>query len=160
MSLKPSLLQRSGNLATIAGMSVRSDQARLRLRDEMERQRLSTRDVAGILSWSQSRVQKIVAGRVELCVDDLEALCFAMNLSLPEVLRDHGMEWIAEVSPTELRFIERLRQLDQNTRDTFLRFIEVKIESARRHASPIKPHNKIGKGRALARDTSSKKDTR
>jgi len=125
----------------------------------MERKRLTTRDVAGILTWSQSRVQKVLAGTRKLSVDDLEALCFAMDLSLPEVVRDHGMEWCAEMTPTEHRFLLRLRELDHETRDTFLRFLEVKIENARRHASPIK-EKKIPKGRALSQDTVSQKSPR
>jgi len=160
MNPNQSLLQSPSNLATIRRMSVRSDQARLRLREEMERQRLSTRDVAGILTWSQSRVQKLLAGRVELGVDDLEALCFALNLSLPEVVRDHGMEWVAELTPTELRFLQALRELEPGVRDSFLRFLEVKIEHARKHASPIKQQNKLRPGRALSRDSLSQKATR
>lgn len=88
-----------------------SERARRRLRDEMAAKNLNQADVAGRLEWTQSRVSKLLNGKVELSVDDLAALCFAVDVSLVEVIRDHGLEFCAEMTPTELRMLERLRQL-------------------------------------------------
>lgn len=147
----PSLLPPVGVAATMSPMSVRSDQALLRLRAEMERKRLSTRDVAGILSWSQSRVQKILAASRGLSVDDLEALCFAVGISMPESVRDHGMEWMAELTPSEFRLIELFRHLSKPKQDAWLLLIaadtglDARPQTRRASNSPQKPI--IPKGR-------------
>jgi transcriptional regulator with XRE-family HTH domain len=147
--------------ATIAGaMSERpSDRARVRIRLEMARKRLNQTQLAQLIGWTQSRMSKVLNGRTDLGVDDLADMCFGLSLSLVEVVRDHGMEWCAEMTPSEFRFLERLREIDMGTRDAFLRFIEVKIENARRHASPIKD-KKIPRGRAASQDMQYRKSSR
>jgi transcriptional regulator with XRE-family HTH domain len=110
-------------------MTIRSDQARLRIREEMERQKLSQREVADMLKWSQSRVAKNLTGRVEMTVDDLDSLCFAVGLSIVEALRDRGIEFCAEMTPTELRALERLRQMPAEERDIYLHLMEVKAHT-------------------------------
>lgn len=121
-------------------MSVRSDQARLRVREEMERKKLSQREVADLLVWSQSRIAKILTGRVELTVDTLEALCFAVGLSLTEAVRDHGMEFCAEMTPTELRILERIRQLPKPVLDAVMTLLQVQANTRLedRRAGPLK----------------------
>jgi transcriptional regulator with XRE-family HTH domain len=92
-----------------------SEQVRLRLREEMARQELSQRDVAGILTWSQSRVAHLLTGHVEMSIDDLAEFAQAVGVPPTEIIRDRGMEFCAEMSPTELRFLERMRQLTTDT---------------------------------------------
>jgi len=147
---------------TLAGMAeTASERARLRIREEMARRHLSQRDVAGILEWSQSRVSKNLNARIELGLDDLAALAFAVGLSLVEVVRDHGLEFCADMTPTEFRLLQVVRKLPTNVRDGLLGFMEVKApEVERRHASPIKSPNKLHKGRALSRDSVSQKAAR
>lgn len=116
-------------------MSRLEEQVRSRVRDEMTRRHLSQRDLSGILGgaaagWSQSRVAKILTGRVLMGVADMEALCFAVGLSVVEAVRDHGLEFLAEMTPTELRTLERIRQLDEATRGAFLHMLDVKARSA------------------------------
>lgn len=117
-----------------------SEQVRLRLREEMAKLDMSQRDVAGILSWSQSRVAHLLTGRVEMSVDDLAEFSSAVGLAATEVVRDHGLEFCAEMTPTELRFLERLRQLDQMTRDSIMHIIDVKANTRPqgRRALPVK----------------------
>lgn len=124
-------------------MASRSDQARLRIRDEMERQKLSQREVADLLKWSQSRVGKILIGRVGLDLDDLDALCFVLGISLTEAVRDHGFEFCAEMTPTELRFLERLRKLPQPDQDALMRILAVApaTRAQDRRAHPSKKVN-------------------
>jgi transcriptional regulator with XRE-family HTH domain len=93
----------------------------------MARTKLTQADVAGILKWTQPRVSKVLRGRVELGVDDLGALCFAVGLSPTEVLRDRGLEFCAEMTPTELRVLERLRQLSPPLREAFLVVLQAHI---------------------------------
>lgn len=112
-----------------------SERARLRLREEMTRKHLSQRDLAGILDWSQSRVSKNLNARIELGLDDLAAMCFAVGIALTEAVRDRGMEFCAEMAPHELRFLERLRQLPPDKRELFFRLMDVspntRLESKR-----------------------------
>jgi transcriptional regulator with XRE-family HTH domain len=115
-------------------MSQLEEQVRLRIREEMTRKNLSQRDLSGILGgpgkgWSQSRVGKLLTGRVLMGVADMESLCFAVGLSVVEAVRDHGLEFLAEMTPTELRTLERIKQLDDVTRDAYLRILDVKVRT-------------------------------
>jgi transcriptional regulator with XRE-family HTH domain len=111
------------HLATAAGVSlmmaargekgIRADPARpvlARVRIEMQRRGLSQVDVAGLIHWTQSKVSKVLNGETALMVNDLDALCVAVGLRLTEAVRDHGVEFCAEMSPTELRVLEELRR--------------------------------------------------
>lgn len=100
-----------------------------RLRDEMTRRKLSQRDVAGLLQWSQSRIAKLLTGRVELSVNDLAALCFAMDLLPTEAVRDHGLEFCAEMTPSELRFLERFRQLRPQSKEAMMTLFDVAMNT-------------------------------
>ena len=123
-------------------MSELEERVRLRIREEMTRKNLSQRDVSGILGdvakgWSQSRVAKILTGRVEMGIADMESLCFAISLPIVEAVRDHGMEFYAEMTPTELRTLERIRQLNEPDREAFLRVLDVKAGSRKHAAQPV-----------------------
>jgi transcriptional regulator with XRE-family HTH domain len=102
----------------------------------MARQRLSQRDVAGILKWSQSRVAHCLTGRVELTVDDLERLAFAVSVSPLELVRDQGLEFVADLTPSELRFLHALRAKPQNERDAFFTIAQVSRDDGRRASKP------------------------
>jgi transcriptional regulator with XRE-family HTH domain len=75
----------------------------------MQRRKLNQADLAGQIGWTQSKVSKVLNGDVTLTLEDLEALCFGVGLRLTEAVRDHGMEFCAEMTPTELRIVEGLR---------------------------------------------------
>jgi len=96
-----------------------ADRARNRIREEMARKNLNQADIADLLKWTESRVSKILHGRTELGVNELEALCFATGLTLTEAVRDHGLEFCAEMTPTEMRMMELLRALPVALRDHF-----------------------------------------
>jgi len=142
VSLKAKLLQTKDLSIIVKPVSrtVRSDQARLRLREEMERNKLTQREVADLLGWSQSRVAKLLTGRVGLDLDDLESLCFAIGLSVTEAVRDHGLEFCAEMTPTELRILDRIRQLPRPVLDAVMTLLDIKqkTNAPERHAGRIK----------------------
>lgn len=81
--------------------------------------KLSQRDVAQMLGWSHGRLAKILSGRVRLLVDDLAAISFALSLTPREVLRDRGLEFDAEMTPIELRILERLREYERSDRQQY-----------------------------------------
>lgn len=117
-----------------------SDRVRVRLREEMARQHLSQRDVANLLGWTQSRVSKTLNAYVELGVEEMGAMCFALGLHVTEVVRDHGLEFLAEMTPTELRILERIRQLPRPVLDAVMTVIDVHSTTRRqeRRALPKK----------------------
>jgi transcriptional regulator with XRE-family HTH domain len=118
-----------------------AERALLRVRAEMARKKMSQRDVAGILDWSQSRVSKNLNERIELGVNDLGDLCFAVGISLTEAVRDQGLEFCAELTPTEVRVLEGLRHIPQGLSDYIVGFILHLSGTAKhrpeRHAGPL-----------------------
>jgi len=115
-----------------------SEQVRLKIREEMARLEMSQRDVAELLGWSQSRVAHLLNGRVEMSVDDLAEFAFILTIRPTEIIRDHGLEFCAEMTPTELRFLERLRQLPQTQKDAMMQLfhIESMTRPQERRAAP------------------------
>ena len=127
-----------------------ADRARARIREEMARRNLSQRDIAARLKWNESRVSKLMSGRTDLTVNDLEGLCSAIGLAMTEVVRDHGFEFCAEMTPTELRFLERYRQITAQERDALMTLFGVtqSTRSEKRGITKSKPL--IPKGRRAA----------
>ena len=121
-------------------MAVLSEDVRLRLRDEMTRLKLSKRDVAGLLGWSQSKVAHILTGHVVLSVDDLADFCFALGLRVTEAVRDRGLQFCAEMTPSEFRTLEKIRQLPPNVLDSVMTLLDVKkkTNAPERHAGRLK----------------------
>jgi transcriptional regulator with XRE-family HTH domain len=118
----------------------RSTMVRMRLREEKDRLKMSTRDIAGILGWSQSRVGKLLTGRVGLDLNDCAALCFALGIGLTEAVRDRGVEFCAEMTPSELRFLEIFRKASQADREAVTQLLtgRVKLQVEDRRAAPPK----------------------
>ena len=54
----------------------------------MSLHRLSQREIAELLGWSQSKVAKLRTGCCRITTADLEPLCRALELNPPDVLRD------------------------------------------------------------------------
>ena len=117
-----------------------ADRVRARLKDEMTRQDLSQRDVAGMLKWPQSRVSKVLNGRIGLDVDDVAELCFALSISPVEAVRDHGLEFVADLTPSELRLLQTLRQLPPDVLAAVATLIRARLQTNKpdRHAGPLK----------------------
>lgn len=124
-------------------MSDFTDAVRERIRAEMQKRHISQRDMAGQLKWSQSRVAKIMKGRVEMGLSELEAMCFIVGLSKAEVVRDQGLEFCADLAPHELRALEHLRALPAHIREaTLITLAHNAGESKRadvKRATPKKP---------------------
>jgi transcriptional regulator with XRE-family HTH domain len=115
-----------------------SEQVRLRLREEMEKQKVSQRDLASLVGWSQSRVAHLLTGRVEMSIDDLAEMAFALSLSVLEAVRDRGLEFCAEMTPTEMRALDALRAIGQSRRDAILTLLDINLKEHERRASPKK----------------------
>jgi transcriptional regulator with XRE-family HTH domain len=154
MRLKPNPLRLNALSFTVSRVApTLSERVRELLRTEARSRGLSHRDIAGVLGgtaagWSPSRVTKNLTGRVEMGVDELEALCFALSISITEVVRDRGLEFCAEMTPTELRVLERLRQVPKPVMEAILTILDVRASSSQIEPRGATPRRKIlGKAR-------------
>jgi transcriptional regulator with XRE-family HTH domain len=102
----------------------------------MQRLTLNQADLAGLIGWTQSKVSKVLNGDTVLTVDDLEALCFGVSLRISEAVRDHGLEFSAEMTPQEFRVLEELRRR-HGTLDGLMQLLRIAAPDAPR-ALPIK----------------------
>lgn len=121
-------------LATVA----LNERVRLFLREEKVRRALSERDIAGMLNWSHSKLASKMNGRTDITLDELDALCFALGVQPTEAVRDRGLEFCAEMTPTELRLLEQIRRLPKPTYDVLLHFLrsQQSAEVEKRGATP------------------------
>lgn len=93
-----------------------SDRARQRLREELDARDIGQQALADALTqltgdvWTKSKVNHVLNGRVQLLVDDADAIGTICKLYLTEVVRDRGLEFYAEMTPTELRILDGLRK--------------------------------------------------
>lgn len=109
---------RHGIVSYNAGMPTTTASARVRARlaDELRARNITQRECAERLTaetgelWTQSRIGKVLNGAVELRVDDVEAIARVAGIFLSEAVRDRGLEFYAEMTPLELRVLERIRQ--------------------------------------------------
>lgn len=107
-----------------------SDRIRARLRDALADRKLSQRAISDRLqkftgeTWSQPRVGKILNGRVELKIEDLALLAGLAGISLVELVREQGREFVADLTPTELRIVNALRD-HHGLQDHVLTLIEL-----------------------------------
>lgn len=107
-----------------------AERARMRLKEEMHVRDITQRDLADELTkrtgekWTQSRIGKVLTGRVALHVDDLALVSDCIGVSVIEVLRDRGLEFYAECTPTEVRLLEWLRRRPQQAR-SLMQFADI-----------------------------------
>lgn len=118
-----------------------AERARARLLAEFERSELTQKDLATFAGWKQPKISKVMNGHTELTVNDLAALCSALGMSLVEAVRDHGLEFCAEMTSTQLRLHERIKQLPQHEIDAVITLLDMKRQTKpepRRAAPPRK----------------------
>src|SRR5574340_95333 len=104
-----------------------ADRVRRRLREEMAARHITQRDLAGLTGWSQSKIAKILNANVQLLVDDFAAIAWAMDLSYVECVREQGYEFVADLTPTELKALNRLRELGTDERAAILTILGIKL---------------------------------
>lgn len=114
-----------------------AERAVRRIREEMDIREITQRDLSERMHCSQGRIAKMLNGRVELRLDDVAELARHVGLPLTEVLRDRGLEFYAEMTPTEVRLIERIRQ-----RPDLLQGVLILLEIGGVLRSPT-PHQKL-----------------
>lgn len=111
-------------------MPTMNDRVRDRLKEEAQKRKLSQRDLAGFLQWTLSKVSKKLNGYTMIDLNELEALCFAVGITPTEAVRDRGLEFCAEMTPTELRVLEQIRKLSKPTFDAYLQVLQVQPKTS------------------------------
>lgn len=84
--------------------------ARLRLRDEMRARHLTQTQVAERLSCSQTQIARWLAGRRSISFLDMLRFADAVGLSFMEIVRDPKREFVADLTPAEVRLLSRLNR--------------------------------------------------
>jgi transcriptional regulator with XRE-family HTH domain len=103
-----------------------SERVRIRVREEMQKRNLSQSDVAGLVEGlDQSKVSRLLSGEQRITLDELEYLAFAISVPPSELIRDRGMEWMAEMTPTEMRILEHYRRADEELQRSIRRILQV-----------------------------------
>jgi transcriptional regulator with XRE-family HTH domain len=120
-----------------------AERAVLRIREEMTERKISQRDLAGLLRCSQGRVAKMLNGGVRLRLNDVAVLAEAVGISVVEAVRDRGLEFHAELTPSELRLLERLRRRPQALQGVLMVLglpddSKSKADEAKRHTRRLK----------------------
>src|SRR6185369_12540323 len=113
-------------------------------REELDRKGVTQPDIAGQLQWSQSKVAQKLTGRTPWTLQELESLCFVAGLSPIEAIRDQGLEFCTDMTPTEFRLFERLRQLTPSQLDAVIVLIDVASNTRAQERRAAAPRPKRG----------------
>lgn len=120
------------------GQTGLNDRARQRIREEAERRKLSHRNMAGFLGWGFNKVMQKLTGRTPMTLNEYAAMCFAVGLQPTEGVRDRGLEFLAEMTPKELRLLELARALSPTEFDGLLHLLSrtAHVQLEKRRATP------------------------
>lgn len=102
-----------------------NERARQAIRDAADKRKLSHRTLAGFLNWGFNKVTQKMTGRTPMTLNEFAALCFAVGIQPTEAVRDRGLEFCAEMTPTELRVLEHYRKLPKQAAEGLLQFLQV-----------------------------------
>lgn len=92
-----------------------ADDVRLRLRELLQTRGVSQTELTRRLTrasgetWLIDHVSKLLRGEIRLRVEDVVLMCEVAGVSLVELFREPGREFVADLTPTELRLIHALR---------------------------------------------------
>lgn len=123
-----------------------------RIREEMSERKISQRDLAKELKCSQGRVAKLLNGGVHLRINDVGRMAEAVGLEPAEVVRDRGLTFYANMTPTEVAIVDRLRRRPQALQGLLL-MLDIKADETRTRVQVPKTPKR---GRPLASDRSRK----
>lgn len=118
-----------------------AERARRRVREELDRLGVTQRDICGQLKWSQAKVAQKLTGRTPWTLDELDSLCFIAGIPATEAVRDRGLEFCAEMTPSEMRLLEVWRKMSQADRDAYFQIMTGKAtggKTEQRRALPSK----------------------
>lgn len=122
-------LQQKDLSDTVSVMETLNDRVRERLRIEKTRIGITEQDMAEQLEWGYSKVTQKLRGRTPITVNEMAAMCEVLHITPLEVVRDPALEFVTEMSPTELRLFHRLSKLSAEKRAAVLLLLSIEAES-------------------------------
>lgn len=99
------------------GLMAPADHVRLRFRELLHEKGVSQSVLCARLQartgerWRESRLSKLLNGRIVFVVDDLVLMAECADISLVELFREKGREFVADLSPSELRVLNAMRDM-------------------------------------------------
>jgi transcriptional regulator with XRE-family HTH domain len=94
-----------------------AERVRQRVIALMEDLDLSQRQLAERVGRTQPWVAKVVRGPKrggqDVRLEDLDDLAMALGVTAVEMVRDPGLEFVADLTPSEMRILEQLRRIPQ-----------------------------------------------
>lgn len=95
----------------------RAQEVRVRLKELLRALGISQTDLCERLNaegpgkrWRLSRLNKLLNGHIPFGLDDLQEIADAAGLSMVELVRQSGREFVGDLTPTELRILQLLRE--------------------------------------------------
>ena len=94
-----------------------ADHIRLRFRELLHEKGVSQSTLCERLEkrtgerWRESRLSKLLNGRIVFVVDDLVLMAECADISLVELFRAKGREFVADLAPSELRVLHAMRDM-------------------------------------------------
>ena len=88
---------------------------RLRFRELLHDHGISQRVLCGRLTkrtgmlWRESRLSKLLNGQIAFDVGDMLVMAEEAGISLVELVREPGKEFVADLTPSELRIVQAVR---------------------------------------------------
>lgn len=116
----------------------------------MSERHITQEELAERMHTSQSRLGKILRHGIRLRVDDLDLLARGVGIGLVETVRDRGMEFHAEMTPTELRVLERIRQRP-DVLQALLTLLDVSVVPTAKTTTPVFARRKAGRPKTSER---------
>ena len=104
-------------------MNTLNERVRLRLLAQKHQQKSGEREIAQLIGWSQSKVSQKLSGRTPMTLDELQALCSALSLSVIEAVRDPDLDFCDQMTPIEKRLLDHIRQLPKRAADGLFDFV-------------------------------------
>lgn len=99
------------NLTTVSA----AERVRQKVIALMDERGYSQREMARRLERSQPWVAKVIRGPLkagqDVRLEDLDDVALALGVTAVELVRDHGLEFVANLTPSEMRMLQQIRKL-------------------------------------------------
>jgi transcriptional regulator with XRE-family HTH domain len=88
--------------------------------------------------WREAHLSRILNGHIGLQLDDFAAMVDAAGFSMVELVREPGREFVADLTPSEMRILNAIRE-NLELRDAFLRMVDFVEKTVPPKRKPHKP---------------------
>ena len=103
------------------------ERVRLAILRWLDTTKLTQRQLAETMHRSQAWLDKVLQGKNDVRLEDLDVVARALRTTAPELVRAEEERYQMELSPTEVRVIERLRHR-QDLFDLIARLLDARVD--------------------------------